>query len=224
MKFHRNISTFGILCASLGGIIGSGWLFGALFAAQMAGPASIISWVIGGVSIMFLALTFAELAAMIPISGGFAAYPVFTHGRLLGFILTWITWISYVVSISQEVQSTILYLGNQFPSWIHKVNGKNTFTPLGFLISFATMFILISLNSFGTKLLARANSFISVWKLLVPFAVVITFLLVTHKPQNFFTSTSGFAPNGVAGILSAVALAGVVYSFCGFVWRFLWIL
>ncbi|KAB8041110.1 amino acid permease [Silvanigrella paludirubra] len=219
MKLKRSIGLFGIICASLGGMVGSGWLFGSLYAAQMAGPASMISWLIGGVSIMFLALTFAELSAMFPISGGVAAFPIFTHGKLVGFILTWITWITYVVSISQEVQSTILYMGNKFPSLIQKVDGVNVFTTYGYLICFVTMLILILLNSFGAKFLANANNFISMWKLLVPFAVVFLFLITRHNFGNMGLTTDSaheFAPYGVNGIFSAVALAGVVYSFCGF--------
>ncbi|APJ03474.1 APC family permease [Silvanigrella aquatica] len=219
MKLKRSIGLFGIMCASLGGMVGSGWLFGSLYAAQMAGPASIISWLIGGFCIMFLALTFAELTAMFPISGGVAAFPIFTHGKLVGFILTWITWITYVVSISQEVQSTILYMGNKFPSLVQKVNENNVFTPFGYMACFLTMLVLIFLNSFGAKFLANANNFISVWKLLVPFAVVVVFLFTSHNFSNMGIGSSSpheFAPNGINGIFSAVALAGVVYSFCGF--------
>lgn len=219
MKLKRSIGLFGIICASLGGMVGSGWLFGSHYAAQMAGPASIISWLIGGFGVMFLALTFAELSAMFPISGGVAAFPIFTHGKLVGFVLTWLTWITYVVSISQEVQSTILYMGNQYPSLIQKVDGINVFTLFGYSVCFIIMLILILINSFGAKFLASANNFISVWKLLVPLAVVIVFLCVRHNIDNMgLTSTSihEFAPNGINGIFSAVALAGVVYSFCGF--------
>ena len=219
MKLKRSIGLFGIICASLGGMVGSGWLFGSLYAAQMAGPSSVISWLIGGVCIMFLALTFAELSAMFPISGGVAAFPIFTHGKLVGFILTWITWITYVVSVSQEVQSTILYMGNKFNFLIQKVDGIHVFTPIGYVVCFITMLILILLNSFGAKFLANANNLISTWKILIPFAVVVLFLMTSHNIDNMgFASSSHheFAPYGVNGILSAIALAGVVYSFCGF--------
>lgn len=217
MKFQRRIGTFGILCASLGGIVGSGWLFGSLFAAQMAGPASLISWIIGGFSIMFLALTFAELSSMFPISGGVAAFPIFTHGKLAGFILTWVTWVTYVVSIAQEVQSTVLYLGNRYPSWIKKEDGINVFTETGFLVAFGITFVLILINSFGSKILSNTNALVTVWKLIVPFAVVVIFLFTAHNYQNLsLPHAGGFAPYGIEGILSAVALAGVVYSFCGF--------
>ncbi len=220
MRFKREISSFGILCASLGGIMGSGWLFGSLFAAQLAGPAALISWIIGGISIMFLAITFAEITCMFPISGGVAAFPVFTHGKLVGFVLTWITWITYVVSVSQEVQSTVLYMGNKFPSWVQKVDGVVQFTHLGLFIAFFIMFSLILVNSFGAKLFSRANSFISVWKFIVPVVVVIMFLFTDRHADNHIFSQAHtfhtFAPYGLSGIFSAVVLAGIVYSFCGF--------
>ena len=220
MKFKRDISNLGLLAASLGGIVGSGWLFGCLFAARMAGPASILSWIIGGVSMMFLALTYAEISSMFPISGGFASFPIFTHGKIIGFILTWITWITYVVCVSQEVQSTVFYLGNQFPSWVQKVDGVIQFTPLGHVIAFLIMLILVILNSLGTKLFAKTNTFVSFWKIAIPFLVVFVFLFHARHENHFFSLTQNtyhsFAPEGFTGILSAVAFAGVVYSFCGF--------
>ncbi|MES2615230.1 MAG: APC family permease [Bdellovibrionota bacterium] len=221
MNYKRDISSLGILCASLSGIIGSGWLFGCLFAAQMAGPASIFSWIIGGVSVLFLALTYAEVSTMFPISGGFATLPVFTHGKLAGFILTWITWVTYVVSIAQEVQATIFYLGNHFPSWVQKQDGVTQFTHLGFFISFLIMLSLLFINSFGAKLFSKANTVVSLWKLFVPFIVVVLFIFNSFHNNNHFLfadgfSSSSFAPYGIHGVFSAVALSGVVYSFCGF--------
>ena len=221
MTFKREISNLGILCISLGGIIGSGWLFGSLFASQMAGPASLLSWIIGGICIMFLALTYAEISTMFPISGGFASFPVLTHGRLVGFILTWITWITYVVSISQEVQSTIFYFGNKFPFLIHKVDGVIQFTHLGLFTAFITMFVLIFINSLGAKLLSKSNTIVSIWKLIIPIVVVILFVYNSHlQGNNSFdlshSTLSSFAPYGMSGVLSSVALAGVVYAFTGF--------
>jgi amino acid transporter len=54
-KLRRDAGLIGLLYASLGSIIGSGWLFGALHAATQAGPRSVWSWIIGAVSILFLA-------------------------------------------------------------------------------------------------------------------------------------------------------------------------
>ncbi|MDE8347253.1 MAG: hypothetical protein POH28_13945, partial [Acidocella sp.] len=53
---RREAGRLGLLFASVGGMIGSGWLFGALNAARIAGPAALISWVIGGVAVLLLNL------------------------------------------------------------------------------------------------------------------------------------------------------------------------
>ena len=45
-KLRRDIGLLGLLFASLGSIIGAGWLFGALYASSLAGPAAVISWVL----------------------------------------------------------------------------------------------------------------------------------------------------------------------------------
>ncbi len=47
-KLRKELSFIQLLFLSLGGIIGSGWLFGVLFGASVAGPASVLSWIIGG--------------------------------------------------------------------------------------------------------------------------------------------------------------------------------
>ena len=59
-----------MLFASIGGILGSGWLFGPLYAVQLAGPAALVAWAIGGLAILFIAVTFAELSASLPLNGG----------------------------------------------------------------------------------------------------------------------------------------------------------
>ncbi|MES2613881.1 MAG: amino acid permease, partial [Bdellovibrionota bacterium] len=80
MTLKREIGPTGILFASVSAIIGSGWLFGSLYAAQMAGPAAIVSWIIGGIAILFVAFCFAELACLFPVAGGVGFFPLFTHG------------------------------------------------------------------------------------------------------------------------------------------------
>lgn len=59
----KKISQGGILCASIGGMVGSGWLLGPFLAAKMAGPVSMLSWALGGLLVMVIAFTFAELVS-----------------------------------------------------------------------------------------------------------------------------------------------------------------
>src|SRR4051812_503442 len=94
VSLKREIGLIGLLWASVGSIIGSGWLFGAQKALITAGPAAVISWVIGGVAILILALVHAELGGMYPVSGGSARFPHYAFGGAAGaplgvFSLVW---------------------------------------------------------------------------------------------------------------------------------------
>ena len=88
-RLRREIGVVGLLFTSVGSIIGSGWLFGALSASQIAGPAALISWVIGGFAVILLALAHAELGSMYPVAGGSARFPHYAFGSLAG--ATWRT-------------------------------------------------------------------------------------------------------------------------------------
>src|SRR6266568_6979242 len=73
---RRSVGFYGLTFISLGSIIGSGWLLGALTAAKTAGPASLLSWVLAAVMLAVLALIHAELGGAYPASGGTAQFGV----------------------------------------------------------------------------------------------------------------------------------------------------
>src|SRR5438874_11706574 len=88
-RLHRSVGFYGLTFISLGSIIGSGWLLGALKAAKVAGPASIISWLLAAAMLAVLALIHAELGAAYPVAGGTARFPLFAYGTVTGFIAGW---------------------------------------------------------------------------------------------------------------------------------------
>ena len=69
-KPARHIGAFALMLTGLGSIIGSGWLFGAARAANIAGPAAVVAWIGGMIIILSIALSYAELGAMFPEAGG----------------------------------------------------------------------------------------------------------------------------------------------------------
>ena len=77
-------------------MIGSGWLFGALHASKIAGPFSLVSWILGAVIIMLIALCFAELASLFPRSGALVHMSHASHGEGLGRVWGWMLFLSYV--------------------------------------------------------------------------------------------------------------------------------
>ena len=123
----REVGQIGLIWASVGSIIGSGWLFGAQKGLMAAGPAAIISWIIGGVMIMVLALIHAELGGMYPVSGGTARFPHYAFGGAAGASFGWFSWLQAATVAPIEVSAMIEYAGHY--SWADgwlKTNGTLT--------------------------------------------------------------------------------------------------
>ena len=97
---------------SCGSIIGAGWLFAALYASSLAGPAALISWVLGGGAMMLLALTHAELGGTYPVAAGNARFPHYAFGRLIGFTSGWVAFLGAVTVGPIMVQATLFYASN----------------------------------------------------------------------------------------------------------------
>jgi amino acid transporter len=128
-QIRREVGPFALMLTGLGSIIGSGWLFGAWRAAQIAGPGAIWAWVIGAAIIMTVALTYAELGAMFPESGGMVRYGHYSHGSLVGFIAAWANWIAIVSVISVEAEASTQYMSSWKWQWakdlFHQVPGSH---------------------------------------------------------------------------------------------------
>jgi amino acid transporter len=158
------VSTSGLLFFSLGSIIGSGWLFGSLLAAQTAGPAAIIAWVLGGLVMLVLALAHAELGGMYPVAGGSARYPHFSFGSLAGFAIGWIVWVGSVTVAPIEVLAVTTYLVQWFPWMMVSQGGTEVLTALGIVFSVALMGVFTIINLLGIGSLAKSNNAIMIWK------------------------------------------------------------
>lgn len=94
---RRDVGKTSVLFTGVGAIIGSGWLFGALYASQIAGPAAILSWVVGGLMVTVIGLVYAELAVMFPVSGGIIRFPHYSFGSFASFSSGWTSWIAAAV-------------------------------------------------------------------------------------------------------------------------------
>src|SRR5471030_1775393 len=111
----RGVGFLGLLWASEGSIIGSGWLFGALTAASIAGPSCLIAWVVASVIVILLALVHAELGGMFPVSGGTSRFPHYAFGSLAGGTFGWFSYIQAATVAPIEVLAAIQYLSTA--SW-----------------------------------------------------------------------------------------------------------
>ncbi|PWI58876.1 APC family permease [Sulfoacidibacillus thermotolerans] len=211
--FKRDLSLLDLIMASVGGIIGSGWLFGALYAAQDAGPASIVSWMIGGVAVLLIGLVYAELGGMLPESGSIARYPHYSHGHVTSFIMGWAAWIAYASVPAVEAEGVMQYASHWFPGlWNAQTN---LLTGGGLFLAALLMFGFFLVNYFGVRYFAKVNTSITFVKFIMPALTILVFLFSGLHWGNF-TDAGGFAPQGTSGILVAVATSGVIFAYLGF--------
>jgi len=209
---RREAGGFGLLFASIGGMIGSGWLFGALNAAKIAGPAAILSWVIGGIAVLLLAFVYAELSTMFPRPGAVIFFPLLCFGPVAAMVYSWINFLAYVSVSPIEAVAVVTYGNNFYPVLV--APGSGVLTPLGLAVAVALMAIFLVINLLAIRLVLAVNNAITWWKLLVPALPVITLILVHFRGANF--TQFGFAPAGAGGVFAAVSGSGIVFTYLGF--------
>src|SRR5262249_9185790 len=117
-QLKRSVGLYGLMFVSLGSIIGSGWLLGALNAAQVAGPASVLSWILAAFMLSCLALPYAELGATYPVAGGSGRFPYYSHGPIAGFMAGWASWLQAVFIAPIEVLAAITYVNSV--TWVNE--------------------------------------------------------------------------------------------------------
>src|SRR6266571_4624880 len=129
----REMGFIGAMWASETSIIGSGWLFGSFFAAQAIGGAALIAWVLGGIAVIILALVFAELGAMYPLSGGTARFPHFAFGSVAGTSFGFFSWLQAITVAPIECYAVMRFGYYYWHSIYDPVTGN--VTGIGFVMT-----------------------------------------------------------------------------------------
>ncbi len=216
----RSVGLYGLTFISLGSIIGSGWLLGALNAAKVAGPASILSWVLAAGMLSLLALTYAELGATYPVTGGAARFSYYSHGPIAGFTAGWIGWLQAVFIAPIEVLAVITYINsvswvNHHFNMINKVgDSAGLLNGTGLGIALILMLLFTTMNLAGAKFLSDSNVIVVIWKTAVPVLAIAVVASLQFDPSNF-RAGGGFMPFGFHGVFAALT-GGVVFALQGF--------
>ncbi|WDL98555.1 APC family permease [Alicyclobacillus sp. ALC3] len=215
-KLRRDLTLYDFMMISAGAVLGSGWLFGAFYSAQYAGPAAIVAWIIGGLLMMILALPLAEIASGFPEAGSMVRYPSLSHGSFLSALQGWSLLFGYGLSPAIEAEASVQYAGG----YIHGLYNGTTLTSAGLGVTAFMVVIYFVINYFGVRLFAKSNSVITTIKYLVPILTMVVLLItgLTHGGGANLSSASpgGFMPFGFRGVLVAIAVGGIYFSYTGF--------
>jgi amino acid transporter len=221
----RDVGLLGLMWASEGSIIGSGWLFGALGAVILAGPAALLGWVIATVIIVLLALVHAELGGIFPVAGGTSRFPHYAFGSLAGASFGWFAYIQAATVAPIEVLATIQYLSvaSWAKSWYVPAVGTQLTGHLrwpGIVAAIVLMAFFVFVNLIGIRWLASTNNVLTTWKVAIPILTILIFLFFHFHASNltagggFFLHTPG--SSAAKNILIAIPGAGIVFALLGF--------
>jgi amino acid transporter len=215
---RREVGFLGLMWASEGSIIGSGWLFGALTATVLAGPAVVFSWIIASAIVILLALIHAELGGIFHVSGGTSRFPHYAFGSLAGASFGWFSYLQAATVAPVEVLATVQYFStvSWASSWYNPTN--NTLSGLGIVVALALLVVFAAVNLLGIKWLSRTNTWVTSFKVFVPILAIVV-LVLTHFNGGNFGALGGFFLKGANApkvILEAIPAGGIVFALLGF--------
>lgn len=219
MVKNASKKTIGLVSATalgISSIIGSGWLFAPYQASVIAGPASLISWVIAAIIISILGLAFSEIASLYPRRGLSAIIPTLSHNKHFAFPFAIANWLGIVAVIALEADATTEYLINLAPTLKPLLYQHGELTLTGDLFAIFLVLGFSTMNWWGASTLVKANNLFAALKVIIPVFIGIAILLSAFHPANFTSVHNSFVPYGPSSVLSAILTTGIIVAFNGF--------
>ncbi len=222
----RTLGPYSLVALGIGAIIGAG-LFSitGLAAANNAGPAITISFIVAATGCLFAGLCYAEFASMIPVAGSAYTYSYATMGEFLAWIIGWDLVLEYAVGAATVGISWSRYLVKFLEGFDITLPHNLTVGPWdGGIINLPAVFIIVLMSSLlikGTQESATVNGIIVFLKV----SVVIVFITLGWKyinnanlnpyliPANV-PGHESFFEHGWGGIVRAAAI--VFFAYIGF--------
>ena len=210
----RGLSARHIRFMALGSAIGTGLFYGSAAAIQMAGPAVLLAYLIGGAAVFMVMRALGEMAVRDPVSGSFGHYASTYLGPMSGFILGWTYAFEMIIVCLADITAFGIYMGFWFPDvarWIWV---------LGIVL------LIGGLNLCSVKVFGEMEFWLSLLKV----AAIVAMILAGFGIMLFgigsagsvdaaatgisnLWSFGGFMPNGVGGLIASFAV--VMFAFGG---------
>ncbi len=197
-----------LIMLAVGGVIASGFLLFAGSALQTAGPATLISYIAGGIITFAVMACLAELCVAKPVAASFATYARDSMGKLAGFLTGWNYWLAWVMGMATESVAAGTYLHSFYaviPIWI----------VAGIIIA-----IELIINVLGVLIMGEYEFVLSSIKIFALGAFIVIGLCAilgigfSHPLglQNW-TAHGGFVPHGGGAVFAA--LLAVFFAYAG---------
>lgn len=229
---RRTLGKFNLIALGIGAVIGAGiFVLTGQAAAQYAGPAVSISFVVAALACAFAGICYAEFASMIPIAGSAYTYAYATMGRIVAWIIGWALVLEYLFSGATVAVGWSGYVVNLFDSLgihipeqlssapiVFDANNKLVFT--GAIFNLPAVFIVLVITILlyrGIKESANFNNFVVIVKLTVIFLFIVfgwSYIQADNWVPFIPENTGNFGQFGMSGIFRASAV--IFFAYIGF--------
>ncbi|WP_372821897.1 amino acid permease [Pseudomonas parafulva] len=208
----RGLTARHIRFMALGSAIGTGLFYGSASAIQMAGPAVLLAYLIGGAAVFMVMRALGEMAVHNPVAGSFGQYASTYLGPMAGFVLGWTYAFEMIIVCIADVTAFGIYMGFWFPEvprWIWVLG---------------IVFLIGGLNLCNVKVFGEMEFWLSLLKVGAIVAMIVAgfgimaFGLGQAGAEagvgvaNLFEH-GGFLPNGIGGLIASFAV--VMFAFGG---------
>src|SRR3954464_12291454 len=213
-QLKRSVSGLQLTAMGIGAIIGTGIFVVIGKGAGLAGPGVILSFVLAAVACTFSALSYAELASSIPVSGSAYTYSYATMGELVAWIIGWDLILEYGVSVA----AVAVGWGGNVNAFLDAAFGVklpdaiSTSPSDGGVFNLPAVFIVLAITVLlvrGTRESAGANLVMVGVKL-----VVLTFFIVVALANFSSKNLTPFMPHGFHSVTAAAAV--IFFAYIGF--------
>jgi L-asparagine transporter-like permease len=210
MKKHKKgLSAWHLTMMALGSVIGGSFFLGTGVAIQAAGPAIIISYILGGILIYFILYALSEMTVANPDSGSFYTFTANVFGPGAGFVIGWVYWTGMILAMSSEATAASILIREWYPN--------ASISVMGSIIIVATTL----LNLLGASKLSKLESSLAIVKVFAVVAfIVLSVLLIVGLIRGVEPVGVGelarepFMPGGVKSIAGSMLI--VIFSYAGF--------
>jgi APA family basic amino acid/polyamine antiporter len=231
-RLHRGLGTLDLLTLGIASVVGAGiFVLSGNVAAEYAGPAVAICYILAGTASLFAALCYAELAAMIPVSGSAYTYAYVAIGELFAWIIGWDLLLEYLFSVSTVAVGWSGYFAGflglfglhvppEFASAPFMLDVHDHIMRSGTLINLPAVGVVVFctlLLYFGLKVSALANNLMVLTYVTIIFMVILFGFFYVH-PQYwhpFLPENTGVPGHfGWSGLLRGSAV--IFFAYVGF--------
>lgn len=197
-----------LMMISIGGTIGTGLFVGISSPLDIAGSLGTpIAYIIAGIIMLLTMLSLGELSSAMPHSGSFQHYLRMLFKRpYWSYMIGWLYWLSWVLTISADLTATSMTLNNLFPN-------ISTSVYIGLILLFICSVHLYTVNAYGeSETLFASLKIVTIIAFLIA-CLCIIFGDVDSISQSSIMDERSRLPNGIIGILASMST--VTYAFQG---------